>query len=106
MLVELREAVTRLLATIELRIQRTDGPAEPADPVLAPAPPPPPPPLAMFARRGDGELAEAGANGGMAAAAAGGGAATAVASPWAKTPRNAPCPCGSGKKYKHCHGRI
>jgi preprotein translocase subunit SecA len=18
--------------------------------------------------------------------------------------RNAPCPCGSGKKYKHCHG--
>lgn len=22
-----------------------------------------------------------------------------------KTPRNAPCPCGSGKKYKQCHGR-
>jgi preprotein translocase subunit SecA len=22
-----------------------------------------------------------------------------------KVPRNAPCPCGSGKKYKHCHGR-
>jgi uncharacterized protein YecA (UPF0149 family) len=21
-----------------------------------------------------------------------------------KTPRNAPCPCGSGKKYKQCHG--
>jgi preprotein translocase subunit SecA len=20
--------------------------------------------------------------------------------------RNAPCPCGSGKKYKHCHGQI
>jgi preprotein translocase subunit SecA len=20
------------------------------------------------------------------------------------TPRNAPCPCGSGKKYKRCHG--
>jgi preprotein translocase subunit SecA len=25
---------------------------------------------------------------------------------WTKTPRNAPCPCGSGKKYKHCHGRV
>jgi len=25
---------------------------------------------------------------------------------WASTPRNAPCPCGSGKKYKHCHGRA
>jgi preprotein translocase subunit SecA len=22
-----------------------------------------------------------------------------------RTPRNAPCPCGSGKKYKLCHGR-
>jgi len=21
-----------------------------------------------------------------------------------KTPRNAPCPCGSGKKFKLCHG--
>jgi preprotein translocase subunit SecA len=23
-----------------------------------------------------------------------------------KIPRNASCPCGSGKKYKHCHGRA
>ncbi len=23
---------------------------------------------------------------------------------WEKTPRNAPCPCGSGKKFKLCHG--
>jgi preprotein translocase subunit SecA len=22
-----------------------------------------------------------------------------------RTPRNAPCPCGSGKKFKQCHGR-
>lgn len=27
-------------------------------------------------------------------------------SSWGDTPRNAPCPCGSGKKYKHCHGAI
>ena len=20
--------------------------------------------------------------------------------------RNAPCPCGSGRKYKHCHGAV
>ena len=25
---------------------------------------------------------------------------------WVNTARNAPCPCGSGKKYKHCHGRA
>jgi preprotein translocase subunit SecA len=23
-----------------------------------------------------------------------------------KVGRNDPCPCGSGKKYKHCHGQI
>ncbi|NCT40675.1 MAG: preprotein translocase subunit SecA [Alphaproteobacteria bacterium] len=27
-------------------------------------------------------------------------------STWGKVQRNALCPCGSGKKYKHCHGKI
>jgi preprotein translocase subunit SecA len=27
-------------------------------------------------------------------------------STWGKVARNASCPCGSGKKYKHCHGRV
>jgi preprotein translocase subunit SecA len=26
-------------------------------------------------------------------------------STWGKVGRNEPCPCGSGKKFKHCHGR-
>ena len=26
--------------------------------------------------------------------------------PGQKVGRNDPCPCGSGKKYKHCHGRL
>jgi preprotein translocase subunit SecA len=26
-------------------------------------------------------------------------------STWGKVSRNAVCPCGSGKKYKHCHGK-
>ncbi len=25
---------------------------------------------------------------------------------WGKVARNAPCPCGSGQKFKHCHGAI
>jgi preprotein translocase subunit SecA len=25
---------------------------------------------------------------------------------WGKVPRNAACPCGSGKKFKLCHGRV
>jgi preprotein translocase subunit SecA len=27
-------------------------------------------------------------------------------SSWGRVGRNEPCPCGSGKKYKHCHGRF
>jgi preprotein translocase subunit SecA len=27
-------------------------------------------------------------------------------STWGASGRNDPCPCGSGKKYKHCHGRV
>jgi preprotein translocase subunit SecA len=48
-----------------------------------------------------------------AAAVAGADAATAVAernpkdpTTWGKVGRNEACPCGSGKKYKHCHGRF
>ncbi|MDE2501302.1 MAG: SEC-C domain-containing protein, partial [Alphaproteobacteria bacterium] len=25
---------------------------------------------------------------------------------WGKVQRNAPCPCGSGRKFKHCHGAL
>ena len=44
------------------------------------------------------------------AAAATDAPAAVAAPPFAragpKVGRNDPCPCGSGKKYKHCHGRI
>jgi preprotein translocase subunit SecA len=45
-----------------------------------------------------------------AARAPGQPAETVVADPvvrseWDKTGRNEECPCGSGKKFKHCHGR-
>ena len=33
-------------------------------------------------------------------------AAQRQAAPTGKIGRNDPCPCGSGKKYKHCHGAI
>ncbi len=48
----------------------------------------------------------------QAAAGQGGGAAAAAASPAPfvrserKVGRNEPCPCGSGKKYKQCHGKL
>ena len=44
----------------------------------------------------------------VAAGAVGGGATSVatqrIASEWDKVGRNDPCPCGSGKKYKKCHG--
>jgi preprotein translocase subunit SecA len=35
-----------------------------------------------------------------------GSTASAADDPYAGVGRNAPCPCGSGKKYKMCHGRA
>ena len=32
--------------------------------------------------------------------------ASALPAGWEQTSRNAACPCGSGKKFKHCHGRL
>jgi preprotein translocase subunit SecA len=61
----------------------------------------------------DEALAEAtaDASSGRAAAGVAGEAGAAVATaPFVragqKVGRNDPCPCGSGKKYKHCHGRL
>jgi len=39
-------------------------------------------------------------------AAAGLGTLSAEAAAFARVGRNDPCPCGSGKKYKHCHGKL
>jgi preprotein translocase subunit SecA len=53
----------------------------------------------------DAALAAVAARTGTAAAAAVGAAAFAP-SAVPKVGRNDPCPCGSGKKYKHCHGKL
>jgi preprotein translocase subunit SecA len=128
MLVHLRDQVTSVLSHVELRFE----PPPPADGfdggVFAGGPPPPsagspqyteiherepamaeegygvagampsPPPSARGAQRRNGS------NGG--ASVRGGGLPADPRSPWAGTGRNAQCPCGSGKKFKHCHGRI
>jgi preprotein translocase subunit SecA len=117
MLVQLRDQVTSVLSHIEFR---EPPPPEAFMPQFADGPGP---------QSGDGQfveiherepaMAEAGPPmlGGYAAApprmqdrnpgpARGGNQPAGPRSPWAGTPRNAQCPCGSGKKFKHCHGRI
>lgn len=44
--------------------------------------------------------------GGEAAASTSTAIDPADPSTWVACGRNDPCPCGSGKKYKHCHGRL
>ena len=103
MLDELKERVTAMLARVEL------GPEAPPEPAAFQ---PPPQSLhysdpAAGAPYAGGDVLEAE----RPRMALGGTEAAAVIDPadpatWRDTPRNAPCPCGSGKKYKHCHGRI
>ncbi len=113
MLDELKDRVTMMLARVELA---PDGAAEPV-------PPPPPMPMPMFESHPEPELAYAGAGDGApdmsldmrAAPAPMPVAARAMRSEsvdpndpstWRNASRNGPCPCGSGKKYKHCHGKL
>jgi preprotein translocase subunit SecA len=90
MLDRLREQITIVLAHIEARL----GPA----PEQAAPPPPPPPRQREFRRNPALELAVAAENAAVTAAAPNGD--------WGKIPRNSPCPCGSGRKFKYCHGRV
>jgi preprotein translocase subunit SecA len=101
MLGDLKEKVTTALARLQL---------------AEPAPPPPPlePTLRMLhpdphgATDGSLALADADAVTVRIAPAARANAAVDPNDPgtWAATPRNAACPCGSGRKYKHCHGAL
>jgi preprotein translocase subunit SecA len=54
----------------------------------------------------DEALGTAGGNGEGDAAVATAVKATPFTRAGEKVGRNDPCPCGSGKKYKHCHGRL
>ena len=105
MLTRLREGVTGQLMHVELARQEEAPPLEPAEL----------PPMEVHhfdPNTGEDEFAletaNAGGNGRGAAKGARvkkvGGANPADPSTWGKVQRNALCPCGSGKKYKHCHG--
>jgi preprotein translocase subunit SecA len=99
MLHDLREKVTSVLAHVELRVD----PGQTED-MLAP-----PPPRHLLETRDDPAFAHE-AQAANAALAMQPVRVQAInpADPatWGATSRNAACPCGSGKKYKHCHGAV
>jgi preprotein translocase subunit SecA len=95
LLVDLRQEVTRWLMTVEFQFEQ----------------PPPPPAGDMFEVHvnpltGENELERGFVPGNVPAAELQALPVTALPAGWEQTGRNAPCPCGSGKKFKHCHGAL
>jgi preprotein translocase subunit SecA len=98
MLSDLRERITLLLAFVQIRMD-----APPTGDFL----PNEPDPARMQAQHPPtGQAFEAGTPPSPTKAARAARVDTADPATWGATPRNASCPCGSGKKYKHCHGRV
>jgi len=107
LLTNLREQVVTLLATLQIRMEPPPMPEMPSnmhevheDPALAAAMSDDP---AYDPADPDG--------GGVATLHRPRPIAKAAVDPndpstWGKVSRNTPCPCGSGKKFKHCHGRV
>ena len=94
---DLRQSVTRWVMTVEFR--------------FAPPEPSPPPMYEVHMDPSTGENERALEN--VGATLSGGEAAARAALPLSALPpgfettgRNQPCPCGSGKKFKHCHGAL
>ncbi len=104
---KLRVEVTRMLAHVQVMTveeqqamiaemqTRAQQAAAAAQPVPAPAPAPREP-----------AMAEVGAAPAPVGLSAMGGVDANDPATWARSGRNDPCPCGSGKKYKHCHGKV
>ena len=93
LLVDLRQNVTRWLMTVEIRFM------EPEEPEL-----PPMQEIHINPLTGENEMGGSLEN--LDADGRAGLPHSALPESWDRTPRNAPCPCGSGRKFKHCHGAL
>ena len=96
-----RESITMVLAHLELRVAPPEGDMTPQAP----------PRRTAENRRGNGEDRVGMMRPSRVTAAVGSRVAADERIPgdpatWGKVGRNERCPCGSGKKYKHCHGRM
>ncbi len=94
---DLRQNVTRWLLTVEIQFQQPEPPPTPSmfevhlDPTTG---------------QNERALEFAGATGGGTSEQRSALPLTALPAGFERTPRNAACPCGSGKKFKHCHGTL
>jgi preprotein translocase subunit SecA len=106
---KLRLEVTRMLAHVQVMtpeeqqamIARLQAQAQAAQAAAAGQPVPAGAPLPADADAAQRVPAMAAAGGALAA-----GVDPADPGTWSRSGRNDPCPCGSGKKFKHCHGKV
>jgi len=101
MLEAIREDVTRILMTSEFRMRGSEDFVLPELPDFLTGH------IDPFTGEDDSGLNQVpGAAAMLGALAAAPQAGAGLEDPWAGSgiSRNAPCPCGSGNKYKHCHG--
>jgi preprotein translocase subunit SecA len=85
----------------------TAAPPPPPPPAARPAPPAPPPSPSRSAPPGQGQGGAGAfkeARSGAPVGSQGNGPVQPIRRDQPKVGRNDPCPCGSGKKYKKCHG--
>ncbi|HEY1750887.1 MAG TPA: preprotein translocase subunit SecA [Caulobacteraceae bacterium] len=92
---ELQSSVTRWLLTVEFQF----------------APPPEPAPRQLVEMHidpstGENERQALSFDGDVGALSRSRAPASSLPDGWQRTGRNAPCPCGSGRKFKHCHGAL
>jgi preprotein translocase subunit SecA len=99
LLADLRQSVTRWLMTVEFRFE---PPPELVQPPFEE--------IHLDPLTGQNEAAGAfGPAGGvdtLMAESRAGLTFTGLPEGWERTPRNSVCPCGSGRKFKHCHGAL
>jgi preprotein translocase subunit SecA len=109
------EIATNIFRVEFVKEQRPGTPPRSAAPAMVTSGPVPPeerqglgveggPAVAAPARAGAAQATAARPSGSATAAPQAGNAAAALAM-GGKVGRNDPCPCGSGRKYKRCHGR-
>ncbi len=92
----LRTNVTRWLQTVEFQFQDPE-PLDPMEGLVE---------VHLNPNSGQNEMALAAAGSALTSEQRAALSPAALPEGWERTSRNAECPCGSGRKFKHCHGAL
>jgi preprotein translocase subunit SecA len=96
LLAEMRTEVTRILMNLRLQVEPTPRPRPPTKMIETHIDP----------MTGRNDATPPNADPRTRPAVSGGRRDPKTPATWGRVARNEACPCGSGKKFKHCHGRV